>query len=199
MDGYSRTVAYLKVLLPLAALAILSTLFLLSRNTKIDATIPFAEKEIADRLRGQQVTRPFFSGITSDGDAISVTASMAQPGSKGEPAIAHDLSARIDTADGTHITLTSQTGVVSMPDDKVTFTGDVQITSSSGFLIETDQLNAALSGVAADTPDTISGSGPIGTFTAGNMTMTAKNEGGPIHMLFNNGVNLIYVPKKPER
>ena len=43
MDRYSRMIAFLKVLLPLMALALLSTLFLLSQNTEPMASIPFAE------------------------------------------------------------------------------------------------------------------------------------------------------------
>ena len=80
MDRYSRTVAYLKVLLPLTALALLSTLFLISRGIDTEAVIPFAQKDIEERMRGQQLTAPFFSGTTSGGDEIMVTASTARPG-----------------------------------------------------------------------------------------------------------------------
>ena len=45
MDRYSRMVAIFKVLLPLAALAILSTLFLLSRTIDPTTTIPFADQD----------------------------------------------------------------------------------------------------------------------------------------------------------
>jgi lipopolysaccharide export system protein LptC len=59
LDRYSRTIAFLKVLLPLTALAILATLFLLSRSEDTVATIPFAEDDVSSRTRDQQVTRPF--------------------------------------------------------------------------------------------------------------------------------------------
>ena len=58
MDRYSRMVTFLKVLLPLAALALLSTLFLISRGINTKATIPFAAHEIEERMRGQQITAP---------------------------------------------------------------------------------------------------------------------------------------------
>ncbi|MEO0504251.1 MAG: hypothetical protein AAFZ14_13070, partial [Pseudomonadota bacterium] len=70
MDRYSRFVAWLKVLLPLAALALLSTLFLLSRNTDPIAAVPFADDELLDRVRDEQITGPFFSGTTTDGDRV---------------------------------------------------------------------------------------------------------------------------------
>ena len=45
----SRVVAWLRVLLPLAALAILSTLFLLPKSHDPDAAIPYADVD-ADRM-----------------------------------------------------------------------------------------------------------------------------------------------------
>ena len=99
MDRYSRMVALLKVLLPLAALALLSTLFLISRGVNIEATIPFADHEIEERMRGQQITAPFFSGTTAQGDEITVTASIARPGGPSSPAVATDLTAVNSMAD----------------------------------------------------------------------------------------------------
>ena len=93
MDSHSRAVAYLKVLLPLAALVLLSTLFMISRGVNTDAVIPFAQKEIEDRMKGQQVTAPFFSGTTMRGDEIMVTAALARPGRTGSAPVASDLSA----------------------------------------------------------------------------------------------------------
>ena len=110
MDRYSRMVAFLKVLLPLAALALLSTLFLISRGMNTEATIPFAAHEIEERMRGQQITAPFFSGTTAQGDEIAVTASIARPGGATSPAVATDLVAVIRMADGGRLTLSSQSG-----------------------------------------------------------------------------------------
>ena len=77
MDRYSRVVSYLKVALPLAALALLSTLFLISRTINTDPSIPFADFELENRLRGQQVTAPFFTGTTATGQEITIAATKA--------------------------------------------------------------------------------------------------------------------------
>lgn len=199
MDLYSRLIAFLKVLLPLAALGILATLFLLSRTTGPIATIPFADKDIADRMRDQQITAPFFSGTTSKGEEIIVTASVVRPGGPDTPAEAVDLNGRITLADGQRITLESKTGKFDLPDDMATFSGNVKIATSTELLVLTDVLNTALSGVYGNTPGQVEGSGPFGDFTAGQMEMTAKKDGGPVHMLFKNGVKLIYDPKQSER
>lgn len=199
MDLYSRIVAYLKVLLPLAALALLSTLFLLSRSIDPTGTIPFAKHEMEERVRGQQITAPFFSGTTDDGDEITISARLARPAGDGGLAGAEDLRARMNMATGGQIDLAADTGSVAPDQDLASFAGNVRVTTSTGYTIETERLNASLSAVAGDTPGEISAEGPIGTFTAGRMQIGAKNEGGPIHMLFKNGVKLVYDPKKPER
>lgn len=199
MDRHSRAVAYLKVLLPLTALVLLSTLFMVSRGSDIEAVIPFADQDIEDRLRGQQVTGPYFSGTTSGGDEIMVTASLARPGGAGAPAVAVNLEAEILMAGGGRIALSSDTGAVYPDRDRAEFAGGVTITSADGMKVETETLNTALSGLEAESPGPVRARGPIGDLTAGNMRIHVKTEGGPAHMLFKDGVKLIYDPQKPER
>lgn len=199
MDSYSRIVAFLKVVLPLAALALLSTLFLLSRSVDPTATIPFAEQDMKDRIGGQQITAPFFSGTTEDGEQIMIQAALARPGGAGQPANAEQLRARITMTGGEKITLRSDRGTIGVDNDTATFAGNVEIRSASGFVLVTDALETALSGIRAHSPGEISGTGPIGEFTAGRMEMETKTEGGPIHTLFKNGVRLVYDPKQTER
>lgn len=97
---HSRLVSWLKVVLPLAALAILSTLFLVARTINPDDAIPYADVDVADRVREPRITAPTWAGITSDGAALSVEAAAARPGqSPGEEGRAAALRARIDTPD----------------------------------------------------------------------------------------------------
>jgi len=190
MDLRSRMVALFKVLLPLAALAILSTLFMLSRSVDPTAKIPFAEADMADRMRDQQVTAPFFSGTTDKGDEITVTASLARPGGNGTPAEATNLTARIIMTDGVRITLTSDTGSVAVDKNLASFIGNVEITTTTGIVVQTDILNTALDGVSGNTPGTVTGTSPFGDFTAGQMQISEESDGGPLHMLFKNGVKI---------
>ncbi|MCF6233403.1 MAG: LPS export ABC transporter periplasmic protein LptC [Rhodobacteraceae bacterium] len=199
MDLRSRMVALFKVLLPLAALAILSTLFMLSRSLDPTATIPFAENEMADRMRDQQVTAPFFSGTTPEGDEITVSASLARPGGDGTPAEATNLTARLMMADGVKITMTSDTGTVDVSESIATFNGNVEITSSQGILVQTDTLRTTLNSIAASTPGTVIATTPFGDFVAGRMQLSELSDGGPLHMVFKDGVKLIYDPKTRER
>lgn len=196
MDSHSRFVAYLKVILPLAALALLSTLFLLSGGGEREATLPFARNEIEARVRGQQITAPFFSGTTDDGDEITVSAALARPTGSGGLAEAEELSAQMKLAQGGQMALRSDSGTVAPKTDEARFDGAVEITTSTGYVVRTDRLDANISDFRATSPGEVQASGPVGELTAGQMEIAAKNPGGPLHMVFKGGVKLIYDPQK---
>jgi len=198
MDRYSRMVAIFKVLLPLAALAILSTLFLLSRTIDPTTTIPFADQEIEQRLREQQITAPRFLGTSPQGDEIRVSAAVAHPPQGDAPAEAEGLDAHITTASGVQIMLTSNRGTVDLAGNLVSFLGAVRLTTSTGYTVDTDVLLTAMDGVFVRTPGPVTGDAPAGEISAGRLTIQPKKPDGSVHMLFNQGVKLIYDPKQKE-
>ncbi|WP_278922263.1 LPS export ABC transporter periplasmic protein LptC [Pseudophaeobacter profundi] len=193
MDPYSRTVSYLKVLLPLAALALLSTLFMISRGVETEAVIPFADREIEERLRGQQVTAPFFSGSTAQGDEIQVTATVARAKAD-EPVIASGLEAEIRMVAGGRLTLSSDRGTVHPDQDLARFIGNVELTTADGMVVTTEALKTQLSRVQAESPGAIRATSALGDLTAGHMEITSETVGGPVHLLFTKGVKLVYAP-----
>ncbi|MDP5218413.1 hypothetical protein Q5Y75_14370 [Ruegeria sp. 2205SS24-7] len=199
MDSHSRLVQFLKVLLPLAALGLLSSLFLLSDSVDPESTIPFAEGDVIERIRDQQITEPFFSGVTEKGEEIQFTADAVSPGGAFSPAEASNLRASLTLNNGGHINLTANSGHLSMEDEVATFVGNVVITTADGLEVTTDLLNTSTREVAGSAPGDIAGNGPIGEFTAGSMELGPKNNDGPVHLLFKNGVKLIYDPKTSER
>lgn len=197
MDSYSILVAWLKVLLPLMALLLLSTLFLLSRNIDPTATIPFADTEIKDRLSGQQITGPFFSGATDSGDLVTVSAGKmsTRTGLKNE---AEDFSARIDLTSGTWVTVRADRGQFDLASSQSDLAGNVVITTSSGYTLTSDALLANFDHLVLHSPGSVSGNGPIGVLDAGQMRLTGGSGDTNAQLLFTNGVKLIYDPKKKE-
>ncbi|MEX0338285.1 MAG: hypothetical protein AB3N11_04515 [Arenibacterium sp.] len=198
MDFYSRMVTLFKVLLPLAALGILATLFLFSRGVELNTAIPFAQNEISDRLRNQQITGPFFSGTMANGDEIIFEATNARPGGSGVPASANNVSARLRTAAGAEMNLLANLASLDTKAERARFSGDVLLTTSTGIEIRTDVLDAALDSIAGGTPGEIIGTSPFGDITAGVMQFASKNGDGPLHVLFKGGVKLVYHPKNTE-
>lgn len=197
IDSYSRMVAWLKIVLPLAALALLSTLFLLSRAIDPTSSIPFADTEVQERMRDQQVTEPFYSGTTADGDQIAfmarrLTTLPNQPGSNR----AEDISARINLVSGVEITMQSAVASIDISADLTRLSGEVILTTSNGYQVRSQELIARMSRLNVQSPGQISALSPMGDLTAGQMQLTASAPGAPAHLIFTNGVKLLYQPKE---
>ncbi len=190
-------VAWLKVILPLTALGLLSTMFMLSRSIDPTTTIPFAETEIQERLRTQRVSAPVYAGITDAGDQISISASVLRPSmdSQGQSE-AEDIDAQIDLVRGGRINLTANTAVVESDQDAVVFRGSVVITNSEGYVVKTEHLRSVISRVEAETEGLVNADGPLGVIDAGKMRLQSDEAGDNIQMVFTNGVKLIYDPKR---
>lgn len=196
-DRYSQMVGLLKVVLPLMALALLSTLFLLSRAIDPEAEIPFADKEIQDRLRDQQVTGPIYYATTADGDQISFAAEtlITVPGQTGANE-AEDVTITLDLTSGTEILLRSMRGHVDIEADRADVDGNVVITTSTGYRILSDKLITQMSKVDVLSPGPVKADGPIGTLDAGRMALKSGKDRKPAQLVFTNGVKLVYDPKQ---
>lgn len=198
-DRYSQLVTLLKVLFPLMALAVLSTLFLLSRSIDPDAAIPFADTEVQERLRDQQITGPFFSGTSADGDMISFSAkTLITPLGNPDANMAEDIEAQIDLTSGTSIRLTSNTATYHIVQDRVELAGDVIVTTSTGYRITTARVLSEMSSLNVRAQSKITATGPFGEFTAGGMALSTPETATDAQLVFNNGVKLIYDPKQTQ-
>ncbi len=198
-DSYSRMVAWLKVIFPLAALALLSTLFLLSRSVDPETQIPFADKEIKDRLRDQQVTGPFFTGTTKNGDQISFSAEkLTTPEGQTGAHEASNIRVDMDLAGGGQISLKADQASFEVTKDRAELKGDVRITTSSGYRLQTDRFVSEMTALNLDSPGPVEGEGPPGQLTAGRMTLTAPKSGTSAQLIFTNGVKLVYTPRNTD-
>ncbi|MEM6886680.1 MAG: hypothetical protein AAF636_00935 [Pseudomonadota bacterium] len=195
-DLYSQTVSFFKVVLPLIALGLLSTLFLLSRVTDPSQSVPFAEPEIRDRLLNQQVTEPYYSGMSSDGDEITFTAAaVTTPGTLQGAKSAEDVKAQFRMSSGSVIDISSEAGLFDLAKDHASLTGDVVVVTSEGYVIRSERMIGKLSTLDLQSPETVTGVMPGGDLEAGSMTLTAPDRGAPAHLVFNDGVKLIYDPR----
>ena len=199
MDGHSRRVQFLKVLLPLVAILMLSTVFLLSRTIETNVSVPFSQKDIDERLADQVVTNPNYRGTTRKGEEVQIEAIRATQGSEASVPTAAEFQGRLGLLGGGIITLDSNTGTIRPDQNTATFVGDVVITSTDGIEITTELLNTALDEIRGDAPGQVNGTGIIGNFSAGGMTFGTEKNDGPVHIIFTDGVKLIYEPEKAER
>ena len=192
-DRHSRVVSWLKVLFPLIALALLSTLFLLSRAIEPQAVIPFADKEVQERLRDQQITGPFYSGTTADGDLISFSAEkLTTPGGVSGTNEAVDLEATLDLQGGAKITLQSSRGRFDTGAEEAELAGDVRVNTSTGYQILSERMTSNLTTLDLLSPGPVEATSPAGEITAGSMAITNRQNSAGSQLLFTKGVKLIY-------
>ena len=197
-NSYSRLVNWLKILLPLSALAILSTLFLLSHSIDPTQAIPLANVDVDALMREPRISAPDYAGVTEDGTALRFIAQSARPD------IAHPghtsaqmLQGWIDTPDGVTTTLASDAGKIDATAGQVELVGNVVLISSLGYHVETAQLTALLDRTRLESTGAITARGPFGDIAAGHMLLTqATDNTGTYVLVFNAGVNLIYDPKQ---
>lgn len=194
---YSRLIAWLKILLPLGALILLSTIFLYSRGPDPVTAIPVLANG-ADPSKSEQVGRPFYAGTTEAGHALTLAARQARVVSEGSSdMVADDLRAVIDIADGNRITVDAAIGQMD-GNNQLRLRDGVTLESSSGYTVRTDGLNAAVDRVAIDSTGQVDADGPGLTLSAGKLRVQDAALGGDIQLLFTNGVNLVYTPQTAE-
>ncbi|MFW2545550.1 LPS export ABC transporter periplasmic protein LptC [Primorskyibacter sp. 2E107] len=191
---YSQVIAWLKILLPLVALILLSTLFMLSRSTEQVFDVPFAEGLTGDGTSREQVGRPYYAGTTENGDTLTMTARSAAPGADGVIR-AKDLSAQLRMKNGNEITLAAQTATVRDSDQWADMDGGVRIDSSTGYTLTTETLGAAIDRIEAESGGPVQGDGPLGTLEAGKMRIESLPDSGDVQLLFTDGVKLVYTPQ----
>ncbi len=196
-NTYSRFIAWLKVLLPVLALALLSTMFLISRSIDPNRALTYAEIDIEELASTQRITGPQFSGVTRDGAAISFSAGSAElDADNPEIYIATELQAQIATPDGSVVDILSGLARVDGEKNELDLYDGVSLTTSTSYSIQTDGLRASMDTTWIESTGPIIAQGPIGEFSAGHMTMTRQDGDSGIYLLvFNEGVKMVYTPK----
>ena len=193
-------VAWLKVILPLLALAILATLFLVPKDVDLDSAIPFADVELEQRLRDQQITQPSFSAQTPQGHTVSVTASMAHPDAETPSrTVAENISAKIAMTNGQSITIEAANGEMDADFKEVVLDDGVSVQTTSGLSVDTVTMTVSLDELRAETGGTVTATTDFGRLEAGRMALRPAGDGDDIYLFFTKGVRLLYTPKKTTR
>ncbi len=196
---YSRVIAWMKIILPLAALGILSTLFLISRTIDPTESIPVAQIDLEQRAQELGATNPSFAGVTDSGDQVAFQSVRARPDPEDpEHLLATDVTARLNLTSGAVIDITSDNADMHQGELTATLDGNVHISTTTGYVMTTDTLWTRMDQLYAETPGQVDGTGPPGDLTAGKMLLTTNPETGQAELLFTEGVKLIYTPNEPK-
>lgn len=187
---------WLKILLPLVALGLLSTLFLVARATDPDLAIRYADVDVAALSKDEQVTGPAYSGVTRDGTSVTVVAATVRPGADDPDQFeARTVSGRLAFRTGATAEMIAPEARLDPEGDLLHFEGGVTLLSSDGYRFETEALATALDRTEIVAETEVRGSGPEVTLRAGSMRITQDAAGGHL-VVFNEGVRLVYTPAK---
>lgn len=194
-DRYSRMVAWLKVTLPLVALGMLSTLFLISRTVDPPSTIPFADSEVQERLTNQQVTGPYYTSMSANGDQIAVIAeTMTGPTGVDGTNKGKDVNIEMNMASGSTVTAIGNDAVIDIANDKSQLIGDVKVTTSAGYVLFSDELLLRMSVTDVISPGAVRATTPLGDLEAGAMRFFVPEGQEAGQWVFTKGVKLLHQP-----
>lgn len=191
----TRIVRWLRVLLPLVALVMLSTMFLLSRGSDSESRIPYAEVDAQAAARDGRIVGPEYMGVTDDGVQMSLRADSVTPDRAGEGGQASDLRLDWQRPDGVTADVTAPAGGAG--DGLVQLEGGVVMSTSTGWQVRSSQLQAQTDRSVITADQGIEADAPFGTLRADRMRLAPQDNAGddsPAILNFSGGVRLIYQP-----
>lgn len=190
-NRYSQVVSYVKIVLPIIAIGILSTLFLLSRTPDPERAIPFANVDLEELAREQRLGSPRYAGTTNAGREVVVVAETAVPVDGQLDLISVDtLDARIELDDTRFVDITSLQGVINLETNIADLTTDVEVADSTGYTLDTENLLVNFREFAMSSPTDVVVEGPGFHLEAGSMDLSGA-EGAQV-LIFNGGVKVLY-------
>ena len=194
---YSRWVGILKVVLPLIAVGLLSTVFLVQREDKIEGGLVFTKVDIATLGDGLTISKPRFSGLTTSGDTFTLTAARATPDSSKPTKIEMtDIVADYAYLSGLEVLANAAHGLALMAEQTLTLNGGLSATTSNNYDVTTPGGIIKLRTGEFESSGEVVLVGPSQRLTAGRLTVTPGEDGPGQIFLFDNGVHLTYSPNE---
>ena len=171
-DRHTRLVTWLKVALPLLALAVLATLFLLADRIDPEAALPYAEVDVEDLAQEPRMTSPSYAGTTTDGASLALTADEARPAAPGAPAQAKGLVLVLETPDGGRTELRAAAAEIDQAAQAMILSGGVTVSTETGYVMETPGMLARMDRSGLESRGTVTATGPAGELQSGGMTLS---------------------------
>ena len=188
-NKYSYFVFFAKIFLPISALLILSTLFLLVKFSDSSQIVSISDIGTDRDIANQKITSPIYSGLTDDASILEFSSRTISPGILNSKKVyAKDVVAKITTPNGSIYEVYSKKGSYNDKTSTVDLKKDVIVHMPEGYKIFTDNLSTHIKKTLLESPTPIVAESPLGILKAGNMLIIEKNNQ---HLLiFKKGVTL---------
>jgi len=132
--NYSRLVGFMKIALPLVALGVLGTVFLITTDDGFDPGFTFSQAEFDALERGNFLANPRINGKTENGDIFSLIADSIAPQSSDLKLIfAVNLTSNFDFASGEQAEIIAESAIIDMVEQLLIFDTGADISTSDGY------------------------------------------------------------------
>lgn len=204
---YSRTVQWAKVALPILALGLFASVFLVTESDVFEGGtgIVFSEADLSALGDGVQIKSPRFSGVTDGGDKFLLTARAANPDSNRPSRVGLDLvAATLDLSSGESVDITATAGELRVPSQELFLEEGVTIATSQGFRGKLTTALAKMREGSLVSEEPVIVQGPMGQITANSLefktVFAADGKNVQNHVLsFRGQVNLVFYPRPVRR
>ncbi|MCF6273148.1 MAG: hypothetical protein L3J37_08135 [Rhodobacteraceae bacterium] len=188
---YSRVVAWLKILLPMIALIVLGTVFLITSDDGFDAGFTFSQADIETLEAGSFLKKPQIDGVTARGEPFHLVAELIAPVEGNLNLVKMTaLSGEFVFSSSEWVRLEAATAVMDIKAQTLVFNEGGQVETSDGTIASVDFLRATLSTGEMEGRGIIA-LGPLGQVSADNFQITAP-EGKNRVLWFENNVRMLY-------
>lgn len=184
-----------KIFLPLASLALLATIFLFARTGDDTPTLPFAQVELEALAREQRLDGPSFATVTEDGAELVLQAERVRPNTQAMDVVnSTAINGQLVMPGSGTVTLEAQNGVIDGTSGVAELSGDVQVTTTTGYTFTTDRVATFLDASKIESPGLVEGTAPFGEISAGSMEISRDIESERYLLVFKQRVKLVYQP-----
>ncbi|MEM8591203.1 MAG: hypothetical protein AAGF13_01635 [Pseudomonadota bacterium] len=192
-DGHTQVVNTLKVLLPLGALALLSTLFFFAGEVDPTDSIPYAELKVDEIVKEPRMSAPYFAGVTNNGLAITITGAAVRPDPEDRERFRIEgLKARFEDEDKRMMEASAPVAEIDSEAGTAMFSGGTVINTSDGLRLETEGVLAGLETASLKSLGHISAKGPFGSIIADGLAIERPAPNLPHRIVFQGNVKLVY-------
>lgn len=176
--GYSRFVAWMKLILPAVAVLLVVLIMVWPQLQSKDGRFRIGFSSLKLNADGDpSMVNPRYLGSDKSSQTYSVTADLAKNLLSGDAAIELEMpKADIALEDGTWLVLTAETGVYSKDQGKLDLIGSVNMFHDSGYEFRTGKASVDLNKGTAISTMPVEGQGPFGTLKAQGFRLEKNNK-----------------------